>query len=82
MSFGKKTLMWKFYTINKFLPISKQIQLINQKKFGIAVFDANSKTFVMHMAIRKQVEIPIHFEKQAQIEAVISWSLRLKSHNR
>ena len=33
--------------------------------------DANNKTFVMHMAIREQEKMPVHFEKQAQIKAQV-----------
>ena len=49
--FDEKILMWKFYITNKALFIINQVQIINSKKFIIAVLDANSKTFVMHMAI-------------------------------
>ena len=51
MSFGKGTLMWKFYTIIKALLTTKQVQLVDPKEFIIAALDADSKTFVVHMAI-------------------------------
>ena len=51
--FNDKTLIWKTYTTNKALPITKQVQIINKKDFIIAAFDINSKTFVMHMVIRE-----------------------------
>ena len=53
MLFGEKTLTWRTYTTNKALFTTKQVQIIDKKNFVIAVLDANSKTFVMHMAIRK-----------------------------
>ena len=31
--------------------------------------DADSKTFVVHVAIREREEMPVHSERQAQIEA-------------
>ena len=71
VSFSKKTLTWKTYTTNKALPITKQVQIINKKDFVIAALDANSETFVMHVAIRKQKEMPVHSKKQAQIEAQV-----------
>ena len=33
--------------------------------------DADSKTFIVHVAIRKRQEIPVHAEKQAQVGALI-----------
>ena len=33
------------------------------------MLDVNSKTFVVHVAIWEQEEIPVHSEKQAEIEA-------------
>ena len=53
VSFGERTLTWKTYTTNKTLPTTKQIQIIDKKDFIIAVLDANSETFVVHMAIRE-----------------------------
>ena len=51
MSFGKKTLTWKTYITNKALPTTEQVQIINKKDFIIAALDADSKTFVVHVAI-------------------------------
>ena len=53
MLFGKKTLMWKFYTTNKALPTTKQVQIVNLEEFIIAVLNIKNKTFVMHMAIQE-----------------------------
>ena len=49
--FDKKILTWKSYTTNKALPTTKQVQLVNPKEFVIAALDADSKTFVVHVAI-------------------------------
>ena len=69
--FGKKILTWKIYTTNKALLITKEVQIINPKKFIIAAFDVYSKTFVVHVVIRKQEKMPVHFEKQAHVGALI-----------
>ena len=71
MSFSKETLTWRTYTTNEALPTTKRIQIINKKDFVIAVLDANSKTFVVHIVIWKQEEMPVHFEKQAQVGALL-----------
>ena len=50
MSFGEKTLTWKTYTTNEALPTTKQVQIINKKDFVIAALDADSETFIVHVA--------------------------------
>ena len=67
VSFGQKTLMSKFYTIIKVLSSTKPVQLIDLKKFVIAALDVDSKTFIVHIAIRKQEKMPVHLNKRAQI---------------
>ena len=57
--------MWRIYIINEALPTIKQVQIIYKKDFIIAVLDADNKTFVMHVAIREQEKMPVHFKKQA-----------------
>ena len=71
MTFGEKTLTWKSYTTNKVLPTTKQVQLVNPKEFVIAAINADSETFVVHVAIQKQEEITINPDKKAQIKAQI-----------
>ena len=51
--FTKKILIWKFYTTNKALFITKKVQIIDTKEFVIVVFDENSKIFMVYIAIRK-----------------------------
>ena len=63
VSFDKRTLMWRTYTINKALPIIERVQIIDKKDFLIAALDANSKTFVVHMAIRERKKMPVYCKK-------------------
>ena len=67
--FDKGTLMWKSYTTNKALPTTERVQLVNLKEFVIAALDADSETFVVHMAIRERKEMVVNPGKKAQIEA-------------
>ena len=71
MSFGKKILTWRTYTINKALPTTERVQIIDNKGFVIVALDANNKTFVMHVAIREQEKMPVHSEKQIQVGALL-----------
>ena len=51
ISFGEKTLIWRFYTTNKALSTTKQVQIINKKDFVIVALDIDSKTFIVYMTI-------------------------------
>ena len=53
VAFGEGTLTWKFYTTNKAIPTTKQVQLVDSKEFVIAALDADSETFIVHVAIRE-----------------------------
>ena len=64
MLFNKKRLIWKSYIIIKALPTPKKVQIIDIKYFVIAALDANSKIFIVHMAIWKQEKIPVYSEWQ------------------
>ena len=68
MAFGRKILIWRFYTIIKVLSITECIQIVNRKKFIIAVLFVDSKIFVIYMAIREQEEMLVYSKKQAQIK--------------
>ena len=71
VSFGEETLMWKIYTTNEALPITERVQIVDSKEFVIAALDVDSKTLVVHVAIREREEMPVHFEKQAQVRALL-----------
>ena len=65
VSFGEGTLTWKTYTTNEALPTTEQVQIVDPKEFVIAALDVDSKTFMMHMAIREQEEMLVHSKRQA-----------------
>ena len=69
--FGKKILMWRTYTTNKALPTTKRVQIVNPKEFVMMALNVNSKTFVMHVAIREREEMPMYSKKQAQVRALL-----------
>ena len=69
VAFGEGTLTWKSYTTNKALPTTERVRLVDPTEFVIAALDADSETFVVHVAIREREEMPVHSERQAQIEA-------------
>ena len=46
----QKMLTQKFYTAAKALLTTKQVELIDKKKFAQTVLDEKSETFVVHVA--------------------------------
>ena len=69
MVFGERTLTWKSYITNKVLPTTKQVQVIDPKEFVIVVLDIDSKTFIIHVALREHKEMVIDLGNKAQIKA-------------
>ena len=69
--FGERTFTWKFYTTNKALPTTKQAQIVTQKKYVIVALDVDRKWVMVHMAIKEQEEMPVHYQKQAQVGALL-----------
>ena len=65
VSFDERTLTWRTYTINETLPTIEQVQIVDPKEFVIVALDVDSETFVVHVAIREQEEMPVHSKKQA-----------------
>ena len=63
VSFGKKTLIWKSYTLNNALFTTKQVQIIDPKEFVIIELDTDSKIIVVYMAIQEQEKHARKFEK-------------------
>lgn len=64
VSFGEKTLTWKFYIINMTLSTTKQVQIIYPKEFIIMAFDTGSEKFVVHVAIWEHKKIAINLIKK------------------
>ena len=69
VAFDEETLTWKSYTTNKALPTTERVQLVNPKEFVIAALNVNSKTFVVHLAIREHEDMAMNPDRKAQIEA-------------
>ena len=55
--------MWKSYTTNKALQTTKWVRLVDPNEFVIAALNADSETFVVHVAIREREEMPVHSER-------------------
>ena len=71
MAFGEGTLTWKSYTTSKALSTTERVRLVDPKEFIIMALDADSETFVVHVAIREQEDMAMDLDRKAQIEAQI-----------
>ena len=71
VAFGEGILTWKSYTTSKALPTTEQVQLVDPKEFVIAALDADSKTFVVYLAIREREEMAMDPDRKVQIKAQI-----------
>ena len=71
IQFTKKELTWKTYTIKEALPTTRQVQLINWKKFAKVALDENIKTFVVHDRSLESKKT-IYLARKAQIGLVLA----------
>ena len=69
MAFSEGILTWKLYITNKALATTEQVQLVDLKEFIITALDADSETFVVHIAIWKREEMAIDPDRKSQIKA-------------
>ena len=68
VSFSRKTLMRKSYITNKTLSTTEQVKIVDLKEFVIATCDTDSKTFVVHMAIREQKKLLWTLSKKLRLK--------------
>ena len=64
IQFAKKELTWRTYTIKKAFPITRQVEIINQKEFAKAALDKNVEAFVVHVSSLKS-RMTIHSARKA-----------------
>ena len=50
VQFAEKELTWRTYTTEKALPITRQVEIINQKKFAKPALDENVEIFVVYVS--------------------------------
>lgn len=67
MLFNDKIFTWRIYITNKILPTIKRMWIIDKINIVIVALDANSKSYMMLVAIKKREKILVHSKKQAQI---------------
>ena len=71
--FAEREQVWRTYTAAKALSMTRRVEIINKKKFAIAVLNADNETFVVHVtALVEPTTMPIHPSCQAQVAALTS----------
>ena len=62
--FAERELVWRTYTAEKALSMTKRVEIIDKKKFAAAAFNANNKAFVVHgAALAEPTIMPIHLSR-------------------
>ena len=74
INFPKKKLQWRPYIIEKDLPITKRVELVEKKEFATATFNPGYEIFVVHIV---SLENPsqksdVHPSCRAQIAALVA----------
>ena len=64
IQFAEKKLTWRTYTIEKALPTTCQVEIIDQKEFAKAALDENVEVFVVYISFLGS-RITIHLAKKA-----------------
>lgn len=69
--FANQELTWRSYIPAKVLLTTKQVDIINKKKYAKAALNKNIKTFVVYMAY-KSAKMSIYSAQKAQIALLVA----------
>ena len=73
MRFAEWKLVWRTYTVAKFLLITRKVKIIDKKKFEAAALNVNNETVVAYVvALAEPTTMPIHLSYQAQVAVLTS----------
>lgn len=67
IQFIEKKFTWRFYIIAKILLTTKQVEIINKKKFDKTALDKNFEISLIHIIALKTPKITIYASKAAQV---------------
>ena len=70
VQFAKKELIWRTYTTKEVLPTTRQVELIDQKKFAKPVLDKNIGAFMMEISSLRS-RMTIYPAKKAQLALLL-----------
>ena len=71
VQFAGKKLTWKIYTTKEALPTTRQVEIIDQKKFAKPALDENVEAFVVHVS-SLGLRMPIHLARKAQLSLLLA----------
>ena len=71
VQFARKKLTWRTYTTEKALPTTRQVEIINQKKFAKAALDENVKVFVVYVSSLGS-KMTIYTAREAQLALLLA----------
>ena len=71
VQFAKKELIWRTYTTKKAFPTTRQVEIIDWKKFAKAAFNKNVEVVVMHVSSLGS-RMTIHPATKAQLALLLA----------
>ena len=71
VQFAEKKLTWRTYTTKKAFPTTRQVKIINQKKFAKAALDKNIEAFVVHVSFLGS-RMSIYPAKKTQLASLLT----------
>ena len=70
IQFAEKKLIWRTYTTKEALLTTRQVKIIDQKKFARAALNENFEAFVMHVSFLR-LRMSIHLARKAQLALLL-----------
>ena len=64
INFAERELNWRTYCLDKALPITKPVQMIDCREFAAAALALDKKAFVVHVAYL-EAKMSIHLAREA-----------------
>ena len=77
IQFTQQKLTWRSYTIAKALPTTKQIEIIDRKKFAKAALDEYIEAFVVY--VTSLLTMAIYLARKAQIASLVTKKVQILS---
>ena len=71
VQFAEKKLTWRTYTTKEALSTTRQVKIIDQKKFAKAALNENVLAFVMHVSSLRS-RMTIHLARKAQLALLLA----------
>ena len=77
IQFAWKKLISRFYTAIKALSTTKQVEIIDKKKFAKTALDKNVEPFIIHVIFFSINLMPMHLAQKAQTALLLTKKIKI-----